>query len=153
MLIKIGDCFVDPEFVIAAQPFPAHCARIVFTRSELIAEDVLDLERELVEGGLLEAAVPVSEAEKADDAICLSDSEEAELVKFCKMGFVYVAKDKSGFVRVFKKKPFKDGAYWTAIDSIVGRCLDGDYDWLDWEQESAVEIAPLLPREAFYYGE
>lgn len=160
MLIKIGDCWVDPEEVVAI--YPDECSEfapgdvvstaVVFRGAEhavfthcRINEAVDALQRA---GYIADAA----DEEAPPEPVELSSGEREELSTLLAYGYEWIARDRDGKAFAYWAKPEKDGPEWGMRDAgesnkPVQRLGAGQYLFLDWEDEAPRFIPQLLGRE------
>lgn len=140
MLIKIGDCFVDPEqvqavrdmFVPALDETPT--VEIILANGECFeAQATMDeAEAALIDAGVIENPYPEDELE----APALSIEEQTELSALDAQGYEYIARDIDGKLYAYKGEPGREGGYYyapgaTAPEKVVGGFLfvDPDEAW------------------------
>lgn len=114
MLIRIGDCFVDPEQIQAVRDLfvpgdetptleiilPGECC---FQVEATMAE----AEAALIDAGMIEDPYP------EEDCFKLSEEEHAELAELYEQGYEYLARDADGSLNAFKTDPLpNDGFYY-----------------------------------------
>ena len=103
MLVKIGDCFVDPEqiqavrdmFVPALDETPT--VEIILANGECFeAQATMDeAEAALIDAGMIEDPYP------EEDALALGEEERVELEELYEHGYEYLARDADGKLNAF----------------------------------------------------
>lgn len=131
MLIKIGDCFVDPaEIAMICDGYNSHleaqpqiCIHLRHGSGTWIHSTMDEAEAALIDAGVIQDPA-------ADEAPELSDAELDELMGLDELGFKYVARDADGKLYAYFEKPTKDGAYWNSRDGQPVK-LKEDFDFID----------------------
>ena len=131
MLIKIGDCFVDPaEIALISDSYDSHleaqpqiCIHLRHGSGTWIHSTMDEAEAALIDAGVIQDPA-------ADEAPELSDAELDELMGLDELGFKYVARDADGKLYAYFEKPTKDGAYWNSRDGQPVK-LKEDFDFID----------------------
>lgn len=145
MLIKIGDCWADPEEIVAIEPCD----------SPNPPETVLHLHG----GDSIYCRCPSEEAEAALRAAGyietpeedpappeLTPEELLELKNLQAYGYEWIARDKSGQAYAYWSIPEKSGAEWYVGEDEADRTvrLSNRFDFLDWEDYGPTAIAWLI---------
>lgn len=147
MLIKIGDCFVDPEEIALIRgdepdyhPDAGSQMLIQLRRggSVWITATMDEAEAALIDAGYIENPYPEAE----DEAPALSDEETAELCAMRDLGCDYIARDADGRVYAYKEQPVQDDGYFFAPGSTQPVQVNGAYTFLDFGE--AMSITWLL---------
>ena len=113
MLIRIGDCFVDPEQIQAVRDLfvpgdetptleiilPGECCFQVEATMD-------EAEAALIDAGMIENPYP------EDDGVKLSTEEHAELDELYGMGYEYLARDADGKLCAYKTDPLQGDGYY-----------------------------------------
>ena len=131
MLIKIGDCFVDPaEIAMICDSYDSHlevqpqiCIHLRHGSGTWIHSTMDEAEAALIDAGVIQDPT-------ADDAPELTEEEKTELTKMDELGFNYIARDGDGKLYAYFEKPTKDGAYWNSRDGQPVK-LKEDFDFID----------------------
>ena len=140
MLVKIGDCFVDPEqiqavrdmFVPALDETPT--VEIILANGECFeAQAAMDeAEAALIDAGVIENPYP----EEAFETPALSDEERIELEALDAQGYEYLARDVDGKLYAYKCEPGREDGYYFSPgcqqpEPVVGDflCVDADEAW------------------------
>lgn len=136
MLIKIGDCFVDPEEIALIRgdepdyhPDAGSQMLIQFRRGDSvwITATMDEAEAALIDAGVIENPYP----EVEDEAPVLSEEECAELRALHDLGCDYIARDADGRVYAYKEQPVQDDGYFFAPGSTKPVKADAAYAFLD----------------------
>lgn len=137
MLIKIGDCFVDPEEVAAVSPGteppcetlnPLIWIRLRGDSGSIRVHGTMDeAEAALIDAGVIENSYPEAE----DEAPALSEEEAEALRAFYDQDFDYIARDADGRVYAYKEQPVQDDGYFFAPGSTQPVQVNGAYTFLD----------------------
>ena len=140
MLVKIGDCFVDPEqiqavrdmFVPALDETPT--VEIILANGECFeAQATMDeAEAALIDASVIENPYP----EEALETPALSDNERIELEALDAQGFEYLARDVDGKLYAYKCEPGREDGYYFSPgcqqpEPVAGDflCVDADEAW------------------------
>lgn len=147
MLVKIGDCFVDPEEIvgIAPGPQPPHEVqdpiigiRLRGNSGSLPVHTTMDeAEAALIDAGYIEPL-------EGDDAVELSEEEEQELRAFYDQGFAYIARDCDNKLFAYKEEPCRDGGYWFSPGGTQPVAVEGAFLFVDADAREPRSIAWLL---------
>jgi len=137
MLIKIGDCFVDPEEIAAVSPgteppcetlTPLIWIRLRGDSGSIRVHGTMDeAEAALIDAGVIENPYPEDE----DEAPALSEEEAEELRAFYDQDFDYIARDADGRVYAYKEQPVQDDGYFFAPGSTQPVQVKSAYTFLD----------------------
>ncbi len=136
MLIKIGDCFVDPEEVALIRGDDpdyhpdAGSQMLIQLRNGgnvWITATMDEAEAALIDAGVIENPYPEAE----DEAPALSDEETEELRAFYDQNFDYIARDADGRVYAYKEQPVQDDGYFFAPGSTQPVQCAAAYSFLD----------------------
>ena len=150
MLIKIGDCWVDPqEIALIRDDEPGadyqpnaggqmliqlrHGARIWITAT------MDEAEAALIDAGVIENPYPEDELEAPD----LSEAEREELDALGAQGYEYIARDIDGKLYAYKGEPGREGGYYYAPGATVPEKVTAG-DFLFVEPDEAWSISFLL---------
>ena len=141
MLIKIGDCFVDPEEValIRGDEPDYHpdtgSQMLIQLRSGgnvWITATMDEAEAALIDAGVIENPYP----EEAFETPALSDEERLELEALDAQGYEYLARDADGKLYAYKCEPGREDGYYFSPgcqqpEPVVGDflCVDADEAW------------------------
>lgn len=138
MLVKIGDCFVDPEqiqavrdmFVPALDKTPT--VEIILANGECFeAQAAMDeAEAALIDAGVIENPYPEDELEAPD----LSEAEREELDALDAQGFEYIARDVDGRLFAYKGEPGREGGYYFSLGSQQPEPVAGAFDCIDADE-------------------
>jgi len=140
MLIKIGDCFVDPEqiqavrdmFVPALDQEPT--IEIILANGECFeAQAAIDeAEAALIDAGVIENPY----YDEPIEALPLSAEERIELEALDSQGFEYIARDEDGKLYAYRCEPGREDGYYFSPGSqqpepVAGAfdCIDADVAW------------------------
>ena len=140
-MIKIGRCFFNEDQIAAIQPLiDGRGADVYLVRGAVVSVDVE--EDELQE--LLEAAGLLS-PDSAVEVLAFAPMENQELWLAYEDGSLFVAKDKSGQVFAYKKRPPKKGqSEWLYDGTDEPRRLHGDFDCLSFEDDEPLDLNALF---------
>lgn len=138
MLIKIGDCFVDPEEIALIRgdepdpvndPGPGDMLMIQLRGGAgvWITATMDEAEAALIDAGVIENPYPEAE----DEAPVLSEEETAELRAMRDLGCDYIARDADGRVYAYKEQPVQDDGYFFAPGSTQPVQVTNAYTFLD----------------------
>mgnify|MGYP003306885669 CR=1 FL=1 len=136
MLIKIGDCFVDPEEIALIRgddpdyhPETGSQMFIQLRRGAgiWITATLDEAEAALIDAGVIENPYPEAE----DEAPTLNEEETAELRAFYDQDFGYIARDADGRVYAYKEQPVQDDGYFFAPGSTQPVQVKSAYTFLD----------------------
>jgi len=138
MLIKIGDCFVDPEqiqavrdmFVPALDETPT--VEIILANGECFeAQAAMDeAEAALIDAGVIENPYPEDELETP----ALSDNERIELEALDAQGYEYIARDADGKLYAYKCEPGRADGYYFARGAAEAEKVEGAFDCVDFDE-------------------
>lgn len=138
MLIKIGDCFVDPEqiqavrdmFVPALDETPT--VEIILANGECFeAQAAMDeAEAALIDAGVIENPYP----EDALETPALSDNERIELEALDAQGYEYIARDADGKLYAYKCEPGRADGYYFARGASEAEKVEGAFDCVDFDE-------------------
>lgn len=142
MLIKIGDCFVDPEqihavrdmFVPALDQTPT--IEIILANGECFdVETAMDeAEAALIDAGVIENPYPEDELETP----ALSDNERIELEALDAQGYEYIARDADGKLYAYKCEPGRADGYYFARGAAEAEKVEGAFDCVDFDEAWSV---------------
>lgn len=136
MLIKIGDCFVDPEEIALIRGDEpdyhpdAGSQMLIQLRcggSVWVTATMDEAEAALIDAGVIENPYPDAE----DEAPALSEEEAEELRAFYDQDFDYIARDADGRVYAYKEQPVQDDGYFFAPGSTQPAQAKSAYTFLD----------------------
>ena len=138
MLIKIGDCFVDPEqiqavrdmFVPALDQTPT--IEIILANGECFdVEAAMDeAEAALIDAGVIENPYP----EDALETPALSDNERIELEALDAQGYEYIARDADGKLYAYKCEPGRADGYYFARGAAEAEKVEGSFDCVGFDE-------------------
>ena len=138
MLIKIGDCFVDPEQIQAVRDMfvpsrdEAPTVEIILPGPTCFrAEASIDeAEAALIDAGVIENPYPEYELE----APALSDNERIELEALDAQGYEYIARDADGKLYAYKCEPGRADGYYFARGAAEAEKVEGAFDCVDSDE-------------------
>ena len=138
MLIKIGDCFVDPEQVQAVRNMfvpgrdETPTVEIILPGPTcFLAEATIDeAEAALIDAGVIENPYPEDELE----APALSDNERIELEALDAQGYEYIARDADGKLYAYKCEPGRADGYYFARGAAEAEKVEGAFDCVDFDE-------------------
>lgn len=142
MLVKIGDCFVDPEEIVGIAPGtlppydeqnPLIWIRLRGNTGSLQAHTTMDeAEAALIDAGVIENPYP----EETFETPALSDEERIELESLDAQGYEYLARDVDGKLYAYKCEPGREDGYYFSPgcqqpEPVAGDflCVDADEAW------------------------
>lgn len=138
MLVRIGDCFVDPEqiqavrdmFVPALDETPT--VEIILANGECFeAQAAMDeTEAALIDAGVIENPYPEDELETP----ALSDNERIELEALDAQGYEYIARDADGKLYAYKCEPGRADGYYFARGAAEAEKVEGAFDCVDFDE-------------------
>ena len=144
MLIRIGDCFVDPEqiqavrdmFVPALDETPT--VEIILANGECFeAQAAMDeAEAALIDAGVIENPYP----EEAFEAPALSDNERIELEALDAQGYEYIARDADGKLYAYKCEPGRADGYYFARGAAEAEKVEGAFDCVDFDEAWSISF-------------
>ena len=144
MLMKIGDCFVDPEqiqavrdmFVPALDETPT--IEIILANGECFeAQAAMDeAEAALIDAGMIEN--PYSE--EAFEAPALSDVERIELEALDAQGYTYLARDIDGKLYAYKCEPGREDGYYFSPGCQQPEPVAGDFLYVDADEAWSISF-------------
>lgn len=144
MLIKIGNCWVDPNEIAAIFPtadLPSTPKVGITLRSggSTWAETTMDeAEAALIDAGYIENPYP-----EEDEPPELTQEEHDAAADLYDRGFEWLARDKDGKLYAYRDKPKRDGAYWDTPVSKAER-IDEGFDFVAYDDEEPWSIGYLL---------
>lgn len=147
MLIKIGDCFVDPEEValIRGDEPDYHpdtgSQMLIQLRSGgnvWITATMDEAEAALIDAGVIENPYPDAEDEPPE----LTENERSELAALDANGYEYIARDADGKLYAYKCEPGRADGYYFARGASEAEKVEGAFDCVDFGE--AWSIAFLL---------
>lgn len=138
MLIKIGDCFVDPEQVQAVRDMfvpgrdETPTVEIILPGPTCFrAEATIDeAEAALIDAGVIENPYPEAELE----APALNDNERIELEALDAQGYEYIARDADGKLYAYKCEPGRADGYYFARGAAEAEKVEGAFDCVDFDE-------------------
>ena len=138
MLVRIGDCFVDPEqiqavrdmFVPALDVTPT--VEIILANGECFdAQAAMDeAEAALIDAGVIENPYPEDKLETP----ALSDNERIELEALDAQGYEYIARDADGKLYAYKCEPGRADGYYFARGAAEAEKVEGAFDCVDFDE-------------------
>lgn len=149
MLVKIGDCFVEPSEIVGIAPGPQPpCEardpviwiRLRGTSGSLRAQTTMDeAEAALIDAGVIENPYP--------EAPTLTDGEVEELTALYDVGYAWLARDgrpnaKGCTLFAFADKPTKTGDIWQSASST--RMINAPFDFIKADDAEPWSIPYLL---------
>lgn len=143
MLVKIGDCFVDPQEIAAMSESVdldgTHYINFTMRQSgaDVLATATMDeAEAALIDAGVIEDPYP--------DVLDLSSDEMAELIRLRRAGCKWIARDIDGKLFAYRSKPAYDGAYWDSGAPNDAEGVRGDFDFIEAGGAESYAIEELL---------
>lgn len=139
MLIKIGDCFVDPEEIALIcgdepdyHPDAGSQMLIQLRRggSIWITATMDEAEAALIDAGVIENPYPEDELEAPD----LSEAELEELDALDAQGFKYIARDEDGALYAYRCEPVLEGGCYFSLGSQQPEPVAGAFDCIDADE-------------------
>lgn len=138
MLIKIGDCFVDPEQIQAVRDMfvpgrdETPTVEIILPGPTCFrAEAAIDeAEAALIDAGVIENPYP----EDALETPALSDNERIELEALDAQGYEYIARDADGKLYAYKCEPGRADGYYFARGAAEVEKVEGAFDCVDFDE-------------------
>lgn len=141
MLIKIGDCFVDPEEIALIrgdepgpdyQPNAGSQLFIQLRRGAgiWITATMDEAEAALIDAGVIENPYP----EDALETPALSDNERIELEALDAQGYEYIARDADGKLYAYKCEPGRADGYYFARGAAEAEKVEGAFDCVDFDE-------------------
>lgn len=139
MLVKIGDCFVDPLQIQAVRDMfvpgdETPTVEIILANGECFeAQAAMDeAEAALIDAGVIENPYP----EETFETPALSDEERIELEFLDAQGYEYLARDVDGKLYAYKCEPGREDGYYFSPgcqqpEPVAGDflCVDADEAW------------------------
>jgi len=147
MLIKIGDCFVDPEEVALIRGdepdyHPDTGSQILIQLRSggnvWITATMDEAEAALIDAGVIENPYPDAEDEPPE----LTENERSELAALDANGYEYIARDADGKLYAYKCEPGRADGYYFARGASEAEKVEGAFDCVDFGE--AWSIAFLL---------
>lgn len=138
MLIKIGDCWVDPEeiaMITPDLPLEDHyvteaakhvCVQLRQGASAWIEATMDEAEAALIDAGAIENLYPEDEGR-----IKLSEAEREELSALYEQGYEYIARDSDGKANAFKSEPIMGDGFYYPRGSEHAEPVSGAFECLD----------------------
>lgn len=130
MLVKIGDCFVDPEQIQAVRDMfvpgdETPTLEIILANGECFeAQAAMDeAESALIDAGVIENPYP----EEAFETPALSDEERIELEALDAQGYEYLARDADGKLYAYKREPGRADGYFFARGASEAEKVEGAF--------------------------
>lgn len=147
MLIKIGDCFVNPEeiaLIRGDEPGPdyqpnAGSQMLIQLRHGAgiwITATMDEAEAALIDAGCIESPYP----EDGLEAPALSDNERIELEALDAQGYEYIARDADGKLYAYKGEPGREGGYYYAPGASTPEKVNGDFLCVDADEAWSVSF-------------
>ena len=142
MLIKIGNCWVDPNEIAAIFPaadLPSTPKVGITLRSggSTWAEATMDeAEAALIDAGVIENPYP----EEAFEAPALSDNERIELEALDAQGYEYIARDADGKLYAYKCEPGRADGYYFARGAAEAEKVEGAFDCVDFDEAWSISF-------------
>lgn len=139
MLVKIGNCFVDPLQIQAVRDLfvpgdETPTVEIILANGMCFEEQTAmdEAESALIDAGVIENPYP----EEAFKTPALSDEERIELEALDAQGYEYLARDVDGKLYAYKCEPGREDGYYFSPgcqqpEPVVGDflCVDADEAW------------------------
>ena len=146
MLIKIGDCFVDPaEIAMICDSYDPHlevqpliCIHLRHGSGTWIHSTMDEAEAALIDAGVIENPYPDAEDEPPE----LTENERSELAALDANGYEYIARDADGKLYAYKCEPGRADGYYFARGASEAEKVEGAFDCVDFGE--AWSIAFLL---------
>ena len=146
MLIRIGDCFVDPEQIQAVRDMfvpgdetptleiilPGDCCFEVQATMD-------EAEAALIDAGMIENPYP------EEDRLTLGEAELVELEELHAQGYEYLARDADGNLSAFKTDPLQSDGYFYPRGAEHAERVAGAFSFI--ENADGVWSIPLLLAE------
>lgn len=143
MLVKIGDCFVDPEQIQAVRDMfvPGDVTptlEIILANGECFeAQAAMDeAEAVLIDAGVIENPCydePIEE-------LPLSAEERIELEALDAQGYEYIARDIDGKLYAYKGEPGREGGYYYAPGATAPEKVVGDFLYVDADEAWSISF-------------
>lgn len=138
MLVKIGDCWVDPQEIALIrgdepgpdyQPNAGSQMLILLRRGESvwITATMDEAEAALIDAGVIENPYPEDEDEPPE----LTEDERSELAALDALGYEYIARDIDGKLYAYKGVPGREGGYYYAPGATAPEKVAGDFLFVD----------------------
>ena len=144
MLVRIGDCYVDPEQIQVVRDMfvpgdETPTVEIILANGECFeVEAAMDeAEAALIDAGVIENPYP----EEAFEAPALSDNERIELEALDAQGYEYIARDADGKLYAYKCEPGREDGYYFARGASEAEKVEGAFDCVDFGEAWSI---PLL---------
>jgi len=132
MLIRIGDCFVDPEQIQAVRDLfvpgdetptleiilPGECCFQVEATMD-------EAEAALIDAGMIEDPYP------EEDALALGEEERVELEELYEHGYEYLARDADGKLNAFKTDPLPNDGYYYPRNNEHAERVSGAFSFIE----------------------
>ena len=149
MLIKIGDCWVDPNeiamIVDGDDPRtilkPMICVHLRGGGSTWIHAAMDEAEAALIDAGVIE-----DDGSEADGPELTEEEHEIAKALF-EEGFEFLARDADGKLYAFRHEPTKSGPYWDDNEETVSerpQRIESGFDFIDAADEAPWSISILL---------
>ena len=144
MLIKIGDCFVNPDEIAAVRDMflPANDEQptvesILRGGACCDAEASIDeAEAALIDAGCIDSPYP----EDGLEAPALSDNERIELKALDAQGYEYIARDADGKLYAYKGEPGREAGYYYAPGASTPEKVNGDFLCVDADEAWSISF-------------
>lgn len=144
MLVKIGDCFVDPMQVQAVRDMfvpeldETPTLEIILANGECFeAQAAMDeAEAALIDAGVIENPYP----EEAFEAPALSDNERIELEALDAQGYTYLARDIDGKLYAYKCEPGREDGYYFSPGCQQPEPVAGDFLYVDADEAWSISF-------------
>ena len=132
MLIRIGDCFVDPEQIQAVRDLfvpgdetptleiilPGECCFQVEATMD-------EAEAALIDAGMIEDPYP------EEDELALGEEERVELAELYSHGYEYLARDADGKLNAFKTDPLPNDGFYYPRNGEHAELVSGAFSFIE----------------------
>ena len=144
MLIKIGDCFVDPaEIAMICDSYDSHleaqpliCIHLRHGSGTWIHSTMDEAEAALIDAGVIENPYPDAEDEPPE----LTENERSELAALDANGYEYIARDADGKLYAYKCEPGRADGYYFARGASEAEKVEGAFDCVDFGEAWSIAI-------------
>jgi len=132
MLVKIGDCFVEPsEIAMVVDSYDSHvevkpmiCIHLRCGSSHWIHSTMDEAEAALIDAGVMEEPV-------YDEVPELTDEEDAKAQALFDAGYKYLARDEDGKLFAYKFEPVENqGFYMPGSPAETAERIDRFFDFI-----------------------
>jgi hypothetical protein len=146
VLIKIGDCFVDPlEIAMICDSYDSHlevqpmiCIHLRHGSGMWIHSTMDEAEAALIDAGVMEEPAE-------DETPDLTDEEKEELTGLFDAGFEWLARDGDGKLFAYNAEPEKTGAFWDVKgDQFQAQRVKAEFDFIAADDAKPWSIPYLL---------